>query len=201
MDPQSVRALACATANPLGEAGKILISTYISGHRSRSMLLTCLQAPEDRCVFRVGRGRCRKRVSSVALVQHCAKHQRRSCLCWPGDSTLTHWNYHRLFQHSDTACFACTTAAAVEAAAAVDGTDDSGGIDGSGRSDGSGSNDSSDSSTVCGSGKIPFLQREPEPRKPALQPLCHCGRHCHCRRYCHCRQHLFIAVWLKHMFA
>ena len=98
MDPQSARALACTAAGPFGEAGQILMHDYIEGHRSRTLLDTDLEAPDDRCVFKVGRGRCRKRVSSVALVQHCAKHQRRSCFAWPGDKILVHWNSHNVCQ-------------------------------------------------------------------------------------------------------
>ena len=98
MDPQSARALACTATGPLGEAGQLIIDNYLEGHRSRSLLDTDPEAPNNRCIFKVGRGRCRKRVSSVALVQHCAKHQRHCSICYPGDIMLAHWNARNLFQ-------------------------------------------------------------------------------------------------------
>ena len=98
MDPQSARALRCAAKHPLGHVTTELMKNYIEGHRSKSKLDTTIEEPEHRCIYPVTRGRCRKRVTDVALPQYCAKHQRRSCFATPGDDMLTHWNHHGLFQ-------------------------------------------------------------------------------------------------------
>ena len=98
MDPQSARTLRRAAKHPLGHVTTVLMKNYIEGHRSKSLLDTTIEEPEHRCIYPVTRGRCRKRVTDVALTQYCAKHQRRSCFATPGDKTLTHWNHHGLFQ-------------------------------------------------------------------------------------------------------
>ena len=98
MDPSSARALACVAKRPLGPAGDALVQDYLETHRAPSLLDTTLEEPETRCVERLGRGRCRKRVSGVALTQYCWKHQRLSGICYPGDKALCSWNSNKLFQ-------------------------------------------------------------------------------------------------------
>ena len=60
---------------PLGELSELIVQAYIAEHREHTLVDTSLEEPTWRCIYEVGRGRCRKRVSSVALVQDCAKHQ------------------------------------------------------------------------------------------------------------------------------
>ena len=108
MDPQSARALRCAAKHPLGDVTTVLIQNYIKGHRSQTLLDTTIDEPEHRCIYPVTRGRCRKRVTDVALTQYCAKHQRRSCFATPGDNMLTHWNHHGLFQKDGKGNDMCT---------------------------------------------------------------------------------------------
>ena len=98
MDPQSARALRCTSKQQFGDVTNVIMTNYIDGHRSRSKLDTTTEQPEHRCIYKVTNGRCRKRVSDVALTQYCAKHQKRSCFITPGDSMLTHWNHHGYFQ-------------------------------------------------------------------------------------------------------
>ena len=99
MDPASARALVCVSKHPLGDAGEALKRAYLESHRAPSLLDTTPEEPETRCIERLGgNGRCRKRVSSVALTQYCWKHQRRSGICHPGDKALCCWNSNKLFQ-------------------------------------------------------------------------------------------------------
>ena len=98
MDPASVRALLCAAKFPLGRAGEELIQHYVEGHRSCTMVDTSPEAPADRCIAKVGRGRCCNRVSKAALVQQCWKHQPGGGLLNPGDAKVCHWNQVGVFQ-------------------------------------------------------------------------------------------------------
>jgi hypothetical protein len=92
MDPASVRALLCAAKCPLGRAGEQLIQDYVEGHRSRTLVDTAPEAPVDRCITKVGRGRCRNKVSEAALAQRCWKHQPTRGILNPGDAQICHWN-------------------------------------------------------------------------------------------------------------
>ena len=98
MDPQSIRALACVAKNPFGGILQSLIDEYATGHRERSLLITMRDEATWRCIKKVGSGRCRKRVSEVALAQYCGKRQTHSPFVEPKDKSLTHWNYHNLVQ-------------------------------------------------------------------------------------------------------
>ena len=98
MDPACARALACAAKHPLGRVGGVMVQNYTDEHRSATLLDTTPEPPENRCIWKDGRGRCRKLVSGVALTQYCWKHQSRGGICDPGDSMLCHWNYSKLFQ-------------------------------------------------------------------------------------------------------
>ena len=98
MDPVSMRALACAAKRPLGQVSDVIVSSYLEEHRSATLLVTTPEPPENRCTMKVGRGRCRKPVTRVALVQYCWKHQPGGGICFPGDSSVCHWNFHKLLQ-------------------------------------------------------------------------------------------------------
>ena len=98
MDPASMRALSCAANRPLGQVFDVIVGSYLEKHRNATLLDTTLEPPVDRCIMRVGRGRCRKAVSQVAVVQLCWKHQPGGGICHPGDSTVCRWNFHDLFQ-------------------------------------------------------------------------------------------------------
>ena len=101
MDPASVRALRCTSKRPFGITTDVLITNYIEGHRSRTILDTDVEEPATRCIYPVTRGRCRKRVSDVALTQYCAKHQKCSSFCYPADKHLVWWNHRNIHQHPD----------------------------------------------------------------------------------------------------
>ena len=98
MDPASARALVCTAKRPIGRVADVVLQTYIHDHRSPSLLDTTPELPGSRCIMKSGRGRCRKQVSGVALTQYCWKHQARRGICDPGDATLCHWNFNKLFQ-------------------------------------------------------------------------------------------------------
>ena len=98
MDPQSIRALACFAKHPFGGILQSIIDEYATGHRERALLITTRVEPTWRCIKKAGSGRCRKRVSEVALTQYCGKHQKHSPFVEPKDKALTHWNYHNLLQ-------------------------------------------------------------------------------------------------------
>ena len=98
MDPVSVRGLACAAKRPLGQVSDVIVSSYIEEHRSATLLVTTPEPPENRCTMKVGRGRCRKPVTRVALVQYCWKHQLGRGVCDPGDSVVCRWNFNKVTQ-------------------------------------------------------------------------------------------------------
>ena len=98
MDPASMRVLRCAANRPLGQVFDVIVGSYLEKHRNATLLDTTLKPPVDRCTMGVGRGRCRKAVSQVAVVQLCWKHQPGGGICHPGDSTVCSWNFHDLFQ-------------------------------------------------------------------------------------------------------
>ena len=98
MDPSSVRALACSAKQPFGQITDIVLNAFLDDHRSRSVLDIPLVLPANRCIEKIGRGRCRKIVARVALTQYCWKHQRLDSFCHPCDEILCHWNLNNLFQ-------------------------------------------------------------------------------------------------------
>ena len=98
MDPASMRALACVSKRPLGQAFDAIVENYIEEHRSATLLDTTPEPPMNRCIMKVGRGRCRKAVPEVAVVQYCWKHQPGGGICFPGDRAVCNWNYHGLLQ-------------------------------------------------------------------------------------------------------
>ena len=98
MDPSSVRALACAAKRPLGQVSDVIVSDYLEEHRGATMLVTTPEPPENRCIMKVTRGRCRKQVTRVALVQYCWRHQPGGGIRFPRDSTVCHWNFHKVLQ-------------------------------------------------------------------------------------------------------
>ena len=98
MDPSSVRVLACSANQPFGHITNIVLNAFVDDHRSRSLLDTTLDLPANRCIEKIGRGRCRKIVSRVALTQYCWKHQRLDSFCHPCDKVLGHWNFNNLPQ-------------------------------------------------------------------------------------------------------
>ena len=98
MDPSSARAMECAAKSPLGGVFEIMSLLHLQEHRSVSLLDTTPELPADRCIERVGGGRCRKTVSKVALTQYCWKHQKKNSLSHPSDKILCHWNSKKLFQ-------------------------------------------------------------------------------------------------------
>ena len=100
MDPASVRALLCAAKVPLGRAGEAAIQNYLEHHRSRTLVDTTPEPPTDRCISKVGRGRCSKKVSKGAVVQQCWKHQPGGGLCNPGDTNVCRWNQTGRFHAS-----------------------------------------------------------------------------------------------------
>ena len=100
MDPASMRPLACAANRPLGQVFDVIVESYLEEHRSATMLDTTLEPPVNRCVMKVGRGRCRKPVTRVAVVQFCWKHQPGGGICFPGDSKVCYWNRHGYFRES-----------------------------------------------------------------------------------------------------
>ena len=104
MDPASVRALACASKQPLGLVFKTMVDNYLEEHRSRTLLGTKPEAPNDRCIYKVTRGRCRKKVPGVAITQYCAKHQPGGGICFPGDGAVCRWNFHDLMQNKCRNC-------------------------------------------------------------------------------------------------
>ena len=67
MDPSSVRALACSAKQPFGQITDIVLNAFLDDHRSRSVLDIPLVLPANRCIEKVGHGRCRKIVTRVAL--------------------------------------------------------------------------------------------------------------------------------------
>ena len=74
MEPGAVRALLCAAKQPhpmIGQVTQIMLNDYFEYHRKNDALWL---APFNRCITRVGRGRCRKHVSQAALCQFCWKH-------------------------------------------------------------------------------------------------------------------------------
>ena len=71
MEPGAVRKLLCAAKQPFGQITQIMLNDYFEYHRKNDALW---QAPFNRCITRVGRGRCRKHVSQAALCQFCWKH-------------------------------------------------------------------------------------------------------------------------------
>ena len=74
MEPGSVRALLCTSKQPLGgQVTQIMLNDYFEYYGKRE---ASGQAPatSNRCIEKVGRGRCRKHVSQAALCQVCSKH-------------------------------------------------------------------------------------------------------------------------------
>ena len=98
MDPASARALMCTAKRPLGQVLDAVVQSYLEEHRSATLLVATPVYPESRCTMPVGRGRCRKTVSRVAVVQYCWKHQPGGGICYPGDGAVRHWNFHKLMQ-------------------------------------------------------------------------------------------------------
>ena len=104
MDPASVRALACASKAPLGLVFETMVTNYLDEHRARTLVDTTPIAPNNRCSHTDGRGRCRKTVPGVAIVQWCATHQARRGILYPGDRLVCHWNFHDLMQNKCVMC-------------------------------------------------------------------------------------------------
>ena len=94
MDPASMRALACAANRPLGQVFDVIVASYLEEHRSATLFDTTPEPPVNRCIMKDGRGRCRKPVTRVAVVQFCWKHQPGGGICFPGDSAVCHWYLH-----------------------------------------------------------------------------------------------------------
>ena len=111
MDPASMRALSCAANRPLGQVFDVIVGTYLEKHRNATLLDTTLEPPVNRCIMKVGRGRCRKPVTRVAVVQFCWKHQPGGGLCFPEDSGVCHWNFHGLLQSTSHATAGANDAA------------------------------------------------------------------------------------------
>ena len=102
MDPASARALTCTSKNQLGRVLEVMLQQYLDDHRGKTQLDTTIEAPAHRCIYPVTRGRCRKSVSSAAIVQKCWKHQPKGgILFYPGDRMVCHWSFHRLLQKKD----------------------------------------------------------------------------------------------------
>ena len=98
MDPASIRALACTAKRPLGQSFDAVVQNYLEGHRSATAVDTTIEPPANRCIAKDGRGRCRKTVSRVAVIQQCWKHQPLGHIVTPGDAVVCHWNFHNLCQ-------------------------------------------------------------------------------------------------------
>ena len=110
MDPASARAMVCASKSPLGEVFEIMRLLYFQEHRIDVCLKRLYtkfrngapavyepELPASRCIERVGcgqqrvgRGRCRKTVSKVALTQYCWKHQKEGI--YSSDEKLCHYS-------------------------------------------------------------------------------------------------------------
>ena len=77
MDSKSARALVCARLGPVGE---VVVNQYIADIRERTLKTKFKMAlfrmrPSSQCEHIGARGRCRKTVTKVAVVQRCGKHQ------------------------------------------------------------------------------------------------------------------------------
>ena len=84
MDVETAQAFVAAAKNPLGHCGDILLDGYVEETRRWARgtalfrdIVSGPTFPADRCAERRGRGRCRGRVSRVAVAQLCAYHQTR----------------------------------------------------------------------------------------------------------------------------
>ena len=92
MDCHDARRLIAAAKNPLASIRPVLVDQwYLADTRAEvracGLDLTPLGDPM-RCRARVGNGRCRKRVSGVAITQYCCKHQQGRSITEPGDRTV-----------------------------------------------------------------------------------------------------------------
>jgi len=92
MDLASARALVLCSRSPLGHCGQVVLDAYMDDSRDFARRVgeepACLPAlpPADMCAEELDDGRCRGRVSSIAVCQLCAAHQTRT----RGDLGLAH---------------------------------------------------------------------------------------------------------------
>ena len=101
MDLTAAKNLFLCSKNPLGRVGDVIFKDYLEDKRAFALSHrgirnyvdypwargAVLVPPMDRCKERRGRGRCRGRVSGVAVCQFCAYHQERLA----GDKELDEW--------------------------------------------------------------------------------------------------------------
>jgi len=97
MDNVSARALLLCSKDPLGQCGKVILDGYVDdlrayAHESHYLPQHAYQPrliPADRCRWRRGGGRCKGRVSPLAVCQLCNYHQTRH----PRNDKLIAWSW------------------------------------------------------------------------------------------------------------
>ena len=84
MDCRDARRFIAAAKDPLASIRPVLVDQWFLTDTRAEAIPEPLEDPL-RCRARVGKGRCRKRVSGLAITQYCCKHQQGRSPTEPGD--------------------------------------------------------------------------------------------------------------------